>query len=105
LTQEAGAACAERGANGEFTRAGGGAGEQQARNIGADDQEQQAEGAGEQQERRAYVGDDGLLERADARVAGEQLGFGIEHGGVRSGVLAIEDGELFAGLIDGDVRL
>ncbi len=66
LTDDACAARAHGGANGEFTLAAGGADKEKVGDVGAGDEQNEADGAEEDEERVTSAGDDGVAQRLDA---------------------------------------
>ena len=66
LADDACAARAHGGADGEFTLAAGGADEQKIGDVGAGDEQNEADGAEQDEERLTSAGDDGVAQRLDA---------------------------------------
>jgi hypothetical protein len=75
LADDAGAAGAHGGTDGEFTLAAGGPDEQEIGDVGAGDEQDEADGSEQDKERGARVGDDGVAQGLDA-----ESGFGIGEG-------------------------
>ena len=99
LADDAGAAGAHGGTDGEFALAAGGADEEEVGDVGAGDEQDEADGAEEHIERGACAGDDGVAQRLHA-----EAGFGI---GERPAATELTVGELHlgVGLCKGDAGL
>ena len=98
MADDGGAAGPKSGADGEFTAASESAGDQQAGDVGAADEEQDGDGGGEDPELRAQVANDEVTERC-----GDQChrGNGVGCGGIVAAVLLVEDREFGVSLGDG----
>ncbi len=93
LTDDAGAARAHGGADGEFTLAAGGADEQKIGDVGAGDEQDEADGSEQDEERLTRAGDDGVAQRLDAEAV-----FGVHVVGMEAAVLIGGQFELGVGL-------
>ncbi len=97
LAKDAGAACAERGAHGDFSAALDAARELEVGDVGADDEEHEERGAH----------DEAVVERGEIAVDGVEKGFGVHGptaigGGIGAGELGGDGAEVRLGLLDGD---
>ena len=99
LTDDARAARAHGGANGEFTLAAGGADKQKVGDVGAGDEENEADGAEKDEEGFARAGDDRVAQRLDAEAV-----FGVHIVGMKAAVLVGDQFELGVGLGEGNAR-
>ena len=97
LADDAGAAGAHGGADGEFTLAAGGADEQQVGDVGAGDEQDEADGSEQDEEGIARAGDDGVAQRLDAEAV-----FGSHVVRVEAAELIGGEFELGVGLGEGD---
>ena len=100
LADDAGAAGAHGGADGEFTLAAGGADEEEIGDVGAGDEQDEADGSEEDEERGARVADDGVAERLDAEAV-----FGSHAVRVVAAELVGGEFELGVGLGEGNAGL
>ena len=100
LTDDARAARAHGGANGEFTLAAGCAHEQKVGDVGAGDEENEADRAEQDEEGLTSAGDDGVAQRLDAEAV-----FGVHILGMKAAILVGDEFELSVGLGEGNAGL
>ena len=100
LTDDACAARAHGGANGEFTLAAGGADKQKIGDIGAGDEQNEADGAQKDEKGITSTGDDGVAQSLDAEAA-----FCVHVFRMKAAILIGDEFQLGVGLGEGDARL